>query len=79
MTKYNFVISFYTVISESTLNIGERIISDYHSNLKPNTIEALVYAQDCLYPRFCEEEEDKDDEKLEESGISSKFYFICYS
>ena len=38
-----------TIASESTFSIGEHVIDQYRSSLRPNILEALVCTTDWLY------------------------------
>jgi hypothetical protein len=48
MARDILAVAASTVASESAFSTGERIVSDYRSRLKSETIEALICLQDWL-------------------------------
>ena len=48
MAKDILAIPLSTVASESAFSTGGRVLDVFRSSLAPNTVEALIYAQDWL-------------------------------
>ena len=61
MARDFLTIPLSTVSSESTFNLGERILGDHRSSLAPEMLEALVCGKDWLYktkdPELCSDGE----------------------
>lgn len=51
MAKDIVAVPISTVASESAFSTGGRVLSDFRSSLNPESVEALICAQDWLYPR----------------------------
>lgn len=61
MAKDVLVVPVSTVASESAFSTGRRVLSDFRSSLNPETVEALICAQDWVYPRGAPEPPEEPD------------------
>ncbi|KAA1063835.1 hypothetical protein PGTUg99_050196 [Puccinia graminis f. sp. tritici] len=67
MEKVILMVPMKSIASESAFSTGGRVLSDYCSQLKPGTLEALICAQDWIYHKeglyeFNQDEHDNNNE-----------------